>query len=80
MDYYIDTLVDRFGFHSIHQFYCDNLPKDLRKLYLGNFDNTSSAISVAKTYFFPKVKGCDHCCQVSKKKWKSTYMSLVTKS
>lgn len=80
MDYYIDTSADKFGFHHIHQFYCNGLPKGLRRLYLGDFESASSAISVAETYFFSKTKECSYCCQVSKKNWKPTYMSLITKS
>lgn len=67
MEYYIDTLVDQFGFHRIHQCYCERLPKGLRRLFLGDFDNESSAISVAKTHFFPEVKECSHCCRVCRK-------------
>lgn len=67
MEYYIDTLIDEFGFHRVHQCYCAHLPKGLRRLFLGDFDNVSLAIDVAKTCFFSKVKECDHCCRIGKK-------------
>ena len=54
MGYYVDTLVDKSGFYVIHQCYCERLPKGSRRLYLGDFEGVSSAISVAETYFFSK--------------------------
>lgn len=80
MDYYADTLVDKTGFYFIHKYYCERLPKDLRRLYLGNFESVCLAISVSETYFFSKVRECNYCCRVSKNSWQSTYMSLITKS
>ncbi len=63
MGYYIDTLVDKFGFHQIHAGYCKLLPEGLCRLFLGDFESSSSAIRVAKMYFFPKVKECSKCCK-----------------
>ncbi len=33
MDYYVDTLVDKFGFNRIHADGCKHLPKGVSRLF-----------------------------------------------
>lgn len=65
MDYYVDTLVDKFGFNRIHADGCKHLPKGVSRLFLGNFENISSVIDFARTYFFPKAMSCGYCCPLA---------------
>lgn len=61
MDYYVDTLVDKFGFNRIHADGCKHLPKGVSRLFWGGVENISSVIDFAITYFFPKAMSCGYC-------------------
>lgn len=63
MEYYVDTLIDEYAYHRVHKGNCKYLPEAERRLFLGKFDNSHSAVCVAQMYFFPKVKECPYCCK-----------------
>lgn len=67
MEYYVDTLIDEFGGHQVHNVRCLHLPKVRQRLFLGDFAHSTSALCVAQQYFFPNAKACLHCCHMEER-------------
>ena len=60
MKYYLNKNEQKNGDHEVHIPSCSVLPETQNGIYLGNFDNCSSAIIEAKKYY-PQSNGCFYC-------------------
>ena len=59
--YYVDKNIQANGNHKVHKLGCNNLPKQMERIYLGSFTVSNNAIETARKYY-PQVEGCNKCC------------------
>ncbi|WP_272539676.1 hypothetical protein [Providencia sp. PROV197] len=63
MKYYINTLIDEYAQYQVHRQDCSYLPKELNRLFLGDFKDSISAVEAAKAFSYSKANGCYWCCK-----------------
>ncbi len=60
--YYVNINAQSSGEHEVHTSSCNYLPLSENRIYLGSFDNCTSAVREAKK-FYNNVDGCFYCCR-----------------
>ena len=60
MRYYVNKNVQSNGDHEVHTATCTFLPGEANRIYLGDFNECSSAVAEAKRHF-ARVNGCYWC-------------------
>jgi len=59
-DVYVNKTAQPTGEHLVHKSGCEHLAPEGSRIYLGTFDDHSSAIAQAKMYY-AQVSGCEEC-------------------
>lgn len=62
--YFVNTKAKTNGEHEIHKAGCLFMPSNVRRQYLGNFNDSRDALHEAEHYF-NHVNGCFYCSQES---------------
>lgn len=62
--YYLEQRIQSDGYRLVHTALCESLSGQVRKQYLGVFDDCLSAVKEARNVF-PQVKGCVLCCHLN---------------
>lgn len=61
--YYMEQCTQPDGYRLVHTGLCESLVGQIRKQYLGVFDDCLTAVREARN-IYPQVKGCVLCCRI----------------